>query len=116
RYCAYYRVSTDKQGVSGLGLDAQKAKVKDFLDGGRWQLVASFTETESGRRDDRPELVRALAYCKKHKGVKLVVATLSRLTRDTRFLLALLDGNVDVVFCDLPQVPPGAMGRFFLTM
>ena len=62
------------------------------------------------------ELNAALAYCKKHKGTKLIVATLSRLTRDTRFLLTLIDGSVDVVFTDLPQVPPGAMGRFFLTM
>ena len=97
-----------------LGLDAQKQKVQDFLDGGRWQLTASFTEMESGRRGDR-ELAKALAYCKRHQGTKLIVATLSRLTRDSRFLLTLLDGNVEVVFADLPQVPPGAMGRFFLT-
>jgi DNA invertase Pin-like site-specific DNA recombinase len=89
--------------------------VQDFLDGGRWQLTASFTEIESGRRGDRPELAKALAYCKRHKGTKLIVATLSRLTRDTRFLLTLLDGNVEVIFADLPLVPPGAMGRFFLT-
>ena len=61
------------------------------------------------------ELAKALAYCKRHKGTKLIVATLSQLTRDSRFLLTLLDGNVEVVFADLPQVPPGAMGRFFLT-
>ena len=115
RYAAYYRVSTGRQGASGLGLDAQKQKVQDFLDGGRWQLTASFTEIESGRRGDRPELGKALAYCKRQKSTKLIVATLSRLTRDTRFLLTLLDGNVEVVFADLPQVPPGAMGRFFLT-
>jgi len=115
RYVAYYRVSTQKQGASGLGLDAQEQKVHDFLDVGRWQLVATFTETESGRRADRPELAEALAYCRRNKGTKLIVATLSRLTRDTRFLLTLLDGNVEVVFADLPQVPPGAMGRFFLT-
>ena len=91
RYVAYYRVSTQKQGASGLGLDAQEQKVKDFLDGGRWQLVATFTETESGRRANRPELAKALAYCKRNKGAKLIVATLSRLTSDTRFLLTLLD-------------------------
>jgi len=60
-------------------------------------------------------LAKALAYCKRNKGAKLIVATLSRLTSDTRFLLTLLDAGVEVVFCDLPQVPPGAMGRFFLT-
>jgi DNA invertase Pin-like site-specific DNA recombinase len=116
RYVAYYRVSTDRQGRTALGIDAQKEKVKAFLDGGRWQLVKSFTETESGKRSDRPELRKALDYCKRNKGTKLVVATLSRLTRDTKFLLTLIDGSVDVVFTDLPQVPPGAMGRFFLTM
>jgi DNA invertase Pin-like site-specific DNA recombinase len=115
RYAAYFRVSTQKQGASGLGLDAQQAKVRDFLDGGRWQLVETFTEVESGRRSDRPELAKALAYCKRNKGVKLIVATLSRLTRDTKFLLTLLDAGVEVVFADLPQVPPGAMGRFFIT-
>jgi DNA invertase Pin-like site-specific DNA recombinase len=114
-YVAYYRVSTLKQGASGLGLDAQRQKVNDFLDGGQWQLVETFTETESGRRSDRPELAKALAYCKRNKGVKLIVATLSRLTRDTRFLLTLLDSKAEIVFADLPQVPPGAMGRFFLT-
>jgi DNA invertase Pin-like site-specific DNA recombinase len=116
RFVAYYRVSTDRQGRTALGIDAQKEKVKAFLDGGRWQLVKSFTETESGKRSDRPELRKALDYCKRNKGTKLVVATLSRLTRDTKFLLTLIDGSVDVVFTDLPQVPPGAMGRFFLTM
>jgi hypothetical protein len=73
RYAAYYRVSTGRQGASGLGLGAQNRKVQDFLDGGRWQLTASFTEIESGRRDDRPELTKALAYCKRHKDTKLIV-------------------------------------------
>ena len=78
RYAAYYRVSTGRQGASGLGLAAQQQKVEEFLDGGRWQLTASFTEVESGRRGDRPELAKALAYCRRHKGAKLIVATLSR--------------------------------------
>jgi len=114
-YVAYYRVSMQKQGASSLGLDAQEAKVRDFLDGGRWQLVATFTETESGRHDDRPELAKALAYCRKNKGAKLIVATLGFLTRDPEFLLTLLDSKAEIAFADLPQVPPGAMGRFFLT-
>jgi len=66
RYVAYYRVSTDRQGRTALGIDAQKEKVKAFLDGGRWQLVKSFTETESGKRSDRPELRKALDYCKRN--------------------------------------------------
>jgi DNA invertase Pin-like site-specific DNA recombinase len=78
--------------------------------------VAKPDRVESGKKGDRPELRKALDYCKKNKGAKLIVATMSRLTRDTKFLLALLDGSVDVMFADLPQVPTGAMGRFFLTM
>jgi DNA invertase Pin-like site-specific DNA recombinase len=116
RYVAYYRVSTDRQGKTALGIDDQKKKVLDYLDGGKWTLTAAFTEVESGKKGDRPELRKALDYCKRNKGAKLIVATLSRLTRDAKFLLALLDGSVDVVFADLPQVPTGAMGRFFLTM
>ena len=114
RFVAYYRVSTDKQGRSGLGPDAQKEAVKRRLDGGSWKLVAAFTEIECGRRKTRPELAKALAACKKHKA-KLVVAKLDRLTRDVRFLLTLLDSGVDVLFCDLPELGGGAMARFMLT-
>jgi DNA invertase Pin-like site-specific DNA recombinase len=112
RFVAYYRVSTDKQGKSGLGLDAQKAAVKQRLDGGTWKLVASFTEIESGRRKTRPELLKALAACKKHRA-KLVVAKLDRLSRNVRFLLTLIDSGVEVIFADMPQIS-GAMGRFML--
>jgi DNA invertase Pin-like site-specific DNA recombinase len=116
RYVAYYRVSTDRQGRTALGIDDQKKKVLDYLDGGKWSLLTAFTEVESGKRGDRPELRKALHYCQRNKGAKLIVANLSRLTRDAKFLLTVLDGSVDVVFADLPQVPTGAMGRFFLTM
>ena len=73
----YYRVSTDRQGKSGLGLEAQKAAVADRLNGGRWQLVAEFVEVESGKRASRPQLDAAIAACKKHKA-KLIVAKLDR--------------------------------------
>ena len=63
----YFRVSTDRQGKAGLGLEAQRKSVLDYLDGGRWQLVADLTEVESGKRSDRPELEKALAACKKLK-------------------------------------------------
>ena len=86
RYVAYYRVSTDRQGKTALGIDDQKKKVLDYLDGGKWSLLAAFTEVESGKRGDRPELRKALDYCKRNKGAKLIVATLSRLTRDAKFL------------------------------
>ena len=114
KFVAYYRVSTDKQGIDGYGINAQKKAVEDRLDGGGWQLTASFTEVESGRRKSRPELAKALAACKKHKA-KLIVARLDRLTRDVQFLLTLLNSGTEVIFCDLPQIP-GAMGRMIVTM
>jgi DNA invertase Pin-like site-specific DNA recombinase len=113
RFVAYYRVSTDKQGRSGLGLDAQKEAVKRRLDGGSWHLIGEYTEVESGKRAQRPQLEGALKACKQHKA-KLVVAKLDRLSRNTRFLLALIEAGVEVLFCDLPDVT-GAMGKFILT-
>ena len=65
RFVAYYRVSTEKQGRSGLGLEAQQAAVQDYLNGGTWELVGEFIEVESGRKSERPELAKALARCKK---------------------------------------------------
>jgi DNA invertase Pin-like site-specific DNA recombinase len=73
----YFRVSTDRQGKSGLGLDAQREAVMDYLNGGRWTLVDEFTEIESGKRNDRPELEKAPAACKRLKA-KLVIAKLDR--------------------------------------
>src|SRR3979490_1348001 len=99
KFIAYYRVSTDHQGVNGNGIAAQRKAVEDYLNGGRWQLMGEFTEVESGKRSDRPELEKALAACRRHKA-KLVIATLSRLTRNTKFLLPLLDSAVHFVFCD----------------
>jgi DNA invertase Pin-like site-specific DNA recombinase len=113
KFVSYYRVSTDKQGKSGLGLDAQKAAVADRLNGGRWQIVAEFVEVESGKRAKRPQLEAAIAACRKHKA-KLVVAKLDRLSRNVSFLLKLIDAGVEVLFADLPELN-GAMGRFMLT-
>ena len=66
RFVAYYRVSTTKQGDSGLGLEAQQAAVRSYLNGGRWKLVSELTEIESGKRTDRPQLAEALALCRIH--------------------------------------------------
>jgi hypothetical protein len=66
KFVAYYRVSTDRQGRSGLGLDAQRAAVANYLNGGNWSIVAEFTEIESGRKSDRPELDRALSAARLH--------------------------------------------------
>jgi DNA invertase Pin-like site-specific DNA recombinase len=113
KFVAYYRVSTDRQGRSGLGLQAQKEAVQHRLDGGQWQMVGEFIEIESGKRTKRPKLDTALAACKKHKA-KLIVAKLDRLSRNVSFLLKLIDSGVEVLFADLPELN-GAMGRFVLT-
>jgi DNA invertase Pin-like site-specific DNA recombinase len=114
KFISYLRVSTDKQGRSGLGLDAQRVAVDSYLNGGRWTLVAEYVETESGRRSDRRQLAKALAHAKAI-GATVVFAKLDRLTRNVDLLRALVASDVDLVFCDLPHVPAGAMGRFLLT-
>lgn len=101
-FIAYYRVSTKKQGQSGLGLEAQKAAVTDYLNGGKWELVAEFTEIESGKRSDRPELAKALAMCRL-RGATLVVAKLDRLARNVHFLSGLMQSKVAFVAADMPQ-------------
>src|SRR5262249_39223538 len=108
------RVSTDRQGRSGLGLEAQRDAVTTYLNGGRWTLEAEYIETESGRRSDRPKLAQALAHAKAVKAT-VVFAKLDRLARNVDLLRGLVASDVDLVFCDLPNVPPGAMGRFLLT-
>jgi DNA invertase Pin-like site-specific DNA recombinase len=102
KWVAYYRVSTDKQGKSGLGLEAQRAAVAAFLNGGDWQMVREFTEIESGKRSDRPQLQAALAACRMY-GAKLVIAKLDRLSRNASFLLNLQEAGVEFVCADMPS-------------
>jgi DNA invertase Pin-like site-specific DNA recombinase len=102
RYIAYFRVSTDKQGHSGLGLDAQRTAVQTYLTQGAWALQAEFTEVESGQRADRPVLVRALAACRA-QGAILVIAKLDRLARNVAFISNLMDSGVEFVAVDFPQ-------------
>jgi DNA invertase Pin-like site-specific DNA recombinase len=101
KFVAYYRVSTAKQGSSGLGRDAQKQAVRDYLNGGAWDLIAEFEEVESGRRDDRPELDRAMERCRL-TGATLLIAKLDRLSRDVHFLSGLMKRGVDFIACDMP--------------
>ena len=102
KFIAYYRVSTGKQAASGLGLEAQKNVVADFLNGGRWTLLDELIEVESGKNSDRPQLERALALCRLHKAT-LVVAKLDRLARNLHFLSGLMESGVEFVACDLPS-------------
>jgi Resolvase, N terminal domain len=94
-FVAYFRVSADKQGKSGLGLEAQRKAVLDYLNGGTGSLVGEFTEIESGKRNQRPELSKALAPCKRHKA-KLVIAKLDRLSRNLAFIATLMDSGCRV--------------------
>jgi hypothetical protein len=103
KYVTYYRVSTGKQGRSGLGLEAQSEAVRTFLNGGKWELIAEFTEVESGKRhEDRPQLQAALELCKLN-GATLIVAKLDRLSRDAAFLLTLQNAGARFVCADMPD-------------
>lgn len=116
-FVAYYRVSTERQGRSGLGLEAQKEAVARHIERERGGLVGEFTEIESGKRNDRPQLAKALAMARA-KGAVLVIAKLDRLARNARFLLSVVEGagEAGVAFCDLPQLPSGPVGKFMVTM
>jgi DNA invertase Pin-like site-specific DNA recombinase len=100
------------KGKSGLGIEAQRQAVTNYLNGGNWQIIAEFTEVESGKRTDRPALEKALAAARTH-GVPVVVAKVGRLTRSVTFLSRLLEAGVEVRFADLPFID-GATGKFLL--
>lgn len=102
RFVSYLRVSTAKQGASGLGLEGQRTAVTDYLNGGNWNLIAEVIEVESGKRSDRPKLAEAMRLCRLH-GATLVVAKLDRLARDAHFLLGLSKAGVEFVACDMPS-------------
>lgn len=103
RVAAYYRVSTDAQGRSGLGLEAQRQSVRSICQSRGWDIVAEFTEVESGKRNDRPQLNAALDHARL-TGAKLVVAKLDRLSRDAAFTLQLRNSGVDFTCADNPDV------------
>ena len=101
RFIAYFRVSTARQGRSGLGLEAQQEAVRQYLTSVGGTVAAEFTEVETGKRNARPELAKALAACKRLKA-KLVIAKLDRLSRNVAFLSAMTDGRTEFVACDNP--------------
>jgi Resolvase, N terminal domain len=105
RLIAYRRVSTARQGTSGLGLEAREAAIAAYARVAGAMLLRAYTEVETGTRSDRPELARALADCKRSRA-RLVIAKLDRLARNARLLLTLIESGVDGAFCDLPSVPP----------
>jgi len=102
KYVAYYRVSTARQGQSGLGLDAQRRAVREYLLNRGWPPIEEFTEVESGRKDSRPALSKAFRACRLH-GATLVIAKLDRLARNASFLLSLKGAGIDFEAVDLPD-------------
>jgi DNA invertase Pin-like site-specific DNA recombinase len=101
-FVSYLRVSTQKQGQSGLGLEAQRKAVEDYLNGGDWNLIEEVVEVESGKKNKRPKLNEAIELCKA-SGATLVVAKIDRLTRDAAFLLNLKDAGIDFIAADMPE-------------
>jgi DNA invertase Pin-like site-specific DNA recombinase len=106
KFVTYYRVSTTRQGQSGLGLDAQKEAVKQYLNGGLWEVVGEFIEVETGKGADaiekRPQLREALAICRKLKA-RLLIAKLDRLARNVHFVSGLMESKVKFVAIDIPE-------------
>jgi DNA invertase Pin-like site-specific DNA recombinase len=102
RFVTYFRVSTDRQGRSGLGLDAQREGVSQFLGARAATVIAEFVEVESGGKDDRPKLREALRACQRGKAT-LLIAKLDRLARSVAFIANLMDSNTDFVACDMPH-------------
>lgn len=115
KYVAYYRVSTDEQGRSGLGLEAQQEAVHRYLQGKGWPPMGEFTDVESGRNRKRPQLEAALKKCRL-MGATLVVAKIDRLARDAYFTGTILESGVPVVFLDLPDMGEGPVPTFVLQM
>src|SRR5215217_861284 len=102
KFVAYYRVSTAKQGRSGLGLEAQQEAVRSYLNGGAWELVDEVVEVESGKRNGRPKLAEALRLCRLH-GATLIIAKLDRLARNVAFISNLMESGVEFTAVDFPQ-------------
>ncbi|MDO8715121.1 MAG: recombinase family protein [Polynucleobacter sp.] len=106
QFVTYFRVSTARQGLSGLGLDAQRQTVAQYLAGGSKAALAEFVEVETGKGanalEKRPELRKALELCRK-SGATLLIAKLDRLARNVHFVSGLMESNVKFVACDLPE-------------
>lgn len=110
-FCTYLRVSTTKQGASGLGLDAQRKICGDYITHANGTHVAEFSDVESGTHRDRKGLWGAIEYCKKN-GSTLVIAKLDRLARDVEFTFKVINTGIEIHFCDMPQVNTMILGVF----
>lgn len=97
-YVAYLRVSTTKQGIDGLGMEAQESAIKAY----NGNVIEKFIEVESGKRNDRPELIKAMEYCKM-TGSTLIIAKLDRLARNVHFISGLMESKIEFVACDFPE-------------
>lgn len=95
-------MSTARQGISGLGLEAQREAVTNYLNGGKWSLVKELVEVESGKRNNRPAIAEALRLCRLHRAT-LIIAKLDRLARNVHFISTLMESGVDFVAVDFPQ-------------
>lgn len=113
KFVSYLRVSSAQQGESGLGLNAQRERVQQFTTRNGQHIIAEFTEVESGKKDDRPELMKAIEMAKQHKAC-LIVAKLDRLLRSLSLLIQLRDAEVNFVCCDMPHANEFTIGLFVL--
>src|ERR1700733_15282944 len=102
KFVSYLRVSTARQGISGLGLEAQREAVARYLNGGCWSLVQEVVEGERGKRNDRPVIAEALRLCRLHRAT-LIIAKLDRLARNVHFISSLMESSVEFVACDFPE-------------
>lgn len=102
KYCVYYRVSTQRQGQSGLGLAAQREAIENYIRIHGGIINTEFTEVESGKNNKRPELADAIRYCKKNKTI-LLIAKLDRLSRNVHFISGLTESNVKFIAADNPH-------------
>lgn len=107
-YISYYRVSTQKQGETELGLEAQKSSVKSFLNN-QDSLIAEYQEVESGKKNNRLELLKAIEHCKSTNAT-LLIAKLDRLSRNVQFIYTLRDSNVNFICCDMPDANSVTIG------
>jgi DNA invertase Pin-like site-specific DNA recombinase len=115
RFISYLRVSTDRQGISGLGLDAQRETVRRYAETRGGPVIAEYVEVESGRNPERPQLAAARVHAKR-TGAVLAFAKLDRLARDVDVVREVVRSGVRVAFCDLPDLPMDASGELMVNI